>query len=87
MSDNPLDVLDDIEQTMPKMSAEQELAMIKAPMYQSQKQTDLLTETTINQLYRQLMEKTAVIKALQAENAELKKKYEPTQPKPETPQN
>ena len=85
MSQDPLDTLpniEDVEQQMPKMSPEQELAMVKAPMYQSQKQTDLLIETTINQLFRQLMDKTAVIMALQAENAELRKKAEKP---PETP--
>lgn len=76
--------MEDIEQQMPKMSSEQELAMVKAPMYQSQKQTDLLIEATINQLYKQLMEKTGVIMALQAENAELRKKDEKP---PETPHN
>ncbi len=84
MSQNPLSTLPDMEEAgpqMPKMSAEQELAMVKAPMYQSQKQTDLLIETTINQLYKQLMEKTGVIMALQAENAELRKKDEkPAEP-------
>ncbi len=73
MSD-PLDSLEDIEKGMPQMSAQQELAMIKAPMYQSQKQTDLLVETTINQVYQKLIEKNAVIKALQSEIAVLKKR-------------
>ncbi len=87
MSQNPLSTLPNIEENgpqMPKMSLEQELAMVKAPMYQSQKQTDLLIEATINQLYKQLMEKTGVIMALQAENAELRKKDEKP---PETPHN
>ena len=89
MSQDPLSTLEDIENSgpeipqMPKMSPEQELAIVKAPMYQSQKQTDLLIETTINALYKQLMEKTAVIMALQAENAELRKKGEkPTENPP-----
>jgi hypothetical protein len=73
MSD-PLGSLEDIEKSMPQMSADQELAMIKAPMYQSQKQTDLLTEATINQIYGKLIEKNAVIKALQSEIAVLKKR-------------
>lgn len=72
---NPLDELPNIEsiEQTPQMSAEQELAMIKAPMYQAQKGAELLTETTINNLYKSLLEKTAVIQALQKEIAELKK--------------
>lgn len=86
MSD-PLSSLDDIEQNMQQVSPQQELAMIKAPMYQSQKQTDLLIETTINALYQQLMEKTAVIKALQSEISKLKEKPKKPQSEVNTPHN
>ncbi len=87
--ENPLDSLPDIEVGEPqkKMTPEQELALVKAPMYQSQKQTDLLIEATINGLYNQLMEKTAIIKALQAENAKLRKTGKVSENPPENPQN
>jgi hypothetical protein len=81
-NENPLNELpniEELEKEMPQMSAQQELAMIKAPMYQSQKQTDLLVETTINQVYQKLIEKNAVIMALQKELAELKQKLEKVQ--------
>jgi len=88
MSGDPLDVLSDIEQqASPTMRADQELAMIKAPMYQAQKNADLMTETTINQVYQKLIEKNAVIQALLAENAKLKKMMEKVETPPTNTQD
>jgi len=66
-----LENLENIEESM-KISPEQELAMLKAPMYQAQKNYDLMAEQTINKLYAQLLEKVGIISVQSKEIAELK---------------
>jgi len=76
--------LEELEKDMSKMTADQELAMIKAPYYQAKAMRDqananfeLVAEQTINQVYKHLIEKNAVVKALQSELAKSKKPEEP----------
>ncbi len=79
---NPLDNLPNIEQDsdqimaqeMQPPTAQQELAQIKAPMYQVEKQYQMMVESTINLVYKQLIEKNAIIMTQSKEIAELKEK-------------
>jgi len=75
MSENPLDKIPNIEEpTNQKMSAQEELAIIKSGYYSVRASLDLNFEQTIGQLYAKLLETNQIVSALQKEIIDLKKK-------------
>jgi len=74
---NPLEQIPNIEEPInQKMSAQEELAIIKSGYYSVRASLDLSFEQTIGQLYAKLLETNQIVSALQKEITDLKKKFD-----------